>query len=121
MDAKLDLDRIERDAKAATPGPYLLHPEKPRVIVSAGNADLSLLGTDLDGWGIVWRKENAVHLANCDPATVMALCEDSRRVEKVEKMLSVLAAEVRTHHAAVKCNCPIDEATWSVLAAMEEK
>ncbi len=58
--APLDLDELERVARAATPGPWLQPLEdEPRAIVAARSPEVSLLALDIDGMAVVDEEADA--------------------------------------------------------------
>ena len=73
-----DLDRLERDARAATPGPWEADgndvlttvAEVPEVIVAS------------TGGPFAHDTKTARHIANCDPQTVLALVAEVRRLRE---------------------------------------
>ncbi|MGG5257478.1 hypothetical protein [Phycicoccus avicenniae] len=106
-------DALEERARAATPGPWEAVSEHGRdytdegwsyVAVRAGRIDLAVTYPLPGGYEHDQHEADAAHIAGADPATVLALVEQARKADTLQRQVDAVTAlrdEWRAGHEPV--------------------
>mgnify|MGYP001469466633 CR=1 FL=1 len=87
----LNLDKIERLARAATPGPWVREPHGGRRISEPGGYAICYVEMDDD---VALTESDAAYIAHMHPARVLALVERARERDALARRMRVVCLHV---------------------------
>ena len=106
----MNLNELKAKAQAATPGPWVVHPNRPYSVDSIeGDGELAVYVCTTGGWADC-DVPNAAFIAAANPQTVLALVKVAEAVKKV------LEADNQEFYP----DSPFDRAVEDAYAALEE-
>jgi hypothetical protein len=86
------IEAIEAGCEGGTPGPYFVPPNNPAAVCREGQFGAVAKCSERLG---EFNERDALHFANCDPATILALCAGYRKGLEVEGLVALLH---QVHH-----------------------